>query len=286
VEKPLASLLLAFAGYSLQNIALAGQKIGLSLAARRRGRGLAIWLLATAGMPAAIALVLAAVSMGNATLVGVMAGTGLASLAVFSHFVMHERIRPRELAGVGVVLAAALLIGAFGGSQPAAAARPRLLYLFMAAVGRLYGAAWLALRGRPPVVGLFIAALAGAIGGFIPLLQKLSTAPEALARPLLRLAPAEGALGRLAEAAAVLSNPWALGWIGASVLSMLVMQFAYRYGRAVSLIPVFAANTIAVPVVGGLLAFGTRLHPLQWLGVVLIAAGVVLLTWKTSGRQA
>jgi drug/metabolite transporter (DMT)-like permease len=63
---------------------------------------------------------------------------------------------------------------------------------------------------------------------------------------------------------------------------MVVMQFAYRRGKAIQLIPAFAANTIAVPVVGGVLAFGERLHPLQWIGVILIFSGVLLLTLKTS----
>lgn len=280
MEKPLLSLLLAFTGYSLQNIALAVQKLALSMAPRRRA--VAVWALATAAMPAAIVLVLRAVSLGNAALVGVMAGTGLASLALFSHFVLREAIRRQELAGVGVVLLAALLIGAFGAGDSSSPPRPMFLYAFMAAVTAAYTAAWLALRPRSGAVGLVIAALAGAIGGFIPLLQKLSTTPEALARPLIRIAaPASGpALQRAAQAAAVLTNPWGLAWIAASLLSMLVIQFAYRYDRAVRLIPAFAANTIAVPVVGGVLAFGTRLHPLQWLGVAAIGAGVLLLTWK------
>jgi drug/metabolite transporter (DMT)-like permease len=63
---------------------------------------------------------------------------------------------------------------------------------------------------------------------------------------------------------------------------MVVMQFAYRRGKAIQLIPAFAANTIAIPVVGGLLAFSERLHPFQWIGIILIFAGVFLLTIKTS----
>jgi drug/metabolite transporter (DMT)-like permease len=282
MEKPLLSLLLAFAGYSLQNIALAGQKIGLFVAARHRRRGLALWLLATAGMPPAIMLVLAAVSMGNATLVGVMAGTGLASLAVFSHVVMREHIHKREMAGVAVILVAAVLIGVSERRETLTEPRPQALYLFMAAVSAVYAVAWVALARRRAAACLVVAGLAGAIGGFIPLLQKLSTTPQALASPLVRFGARQdsGFVHDLAEAADWLTNPWALGWIAASVLSMLVIQFAYRHDRAVRLIPAFAANTIAVPVVGGVLAFGTRLRPLQWLGVALVAAGVLLLTCK------
>jgi drug/metabolite transporter (DMT)-like permease len=85
----------------------------------------------------------------------------------------------------------------------------------------------------------------------------------------------------LHKAANLLSNPWALTWIVISLVSMVVMQFAYRRGKAIRLIPAFAANTIVIPVVGGVLAFGERLHPFQWIGVTLIFAGVLLLTLKT-----
>ncbi|MCK5008814.1 MAG: hypothetical protein KAR73_15575, partial [Spirochaetales bacterium] len=67
-----------------------------------------------------------------------------------------------------------------------------------------------------------------------------------------------------------------------SLLSMVVMQFAYRRGKAIQLIPAFAANTIAIPVVGGIVAFQERLHPVQWIGVALIITGVFLLSLKTS----
>ena len=62
---------------------------------------------------------------------------------------------------------------------------------------------------------------------------------------------------------------------------MVVMQFAYRKGKAIQLIPAFAANTIAIPVLGGVLTFSERLHPFQWIGVLLIVAGVFQLTLKT-----
>jgi drug/metabolite transporter (DMT)-like permease len=76
------------------------------------------------------------------------------------------------------------------------------------------------------------------------------------------------------------SNPWALSWIVISLVSMVVMQFAYRLGKAIRLIPAFAANTIVIPVLGGVLTFGERLHVFQWIGVILIFAGVLLLTLK------
>jgi uncharacterized membrane protein len=281
------SLLAAFAGYSIHSIALAGQKIGLATAACRRARGVIIWILATISMPVAIILILYAVSIGNASLVGAMSGSGLASLAVFSHLYMHEKITRRELIGVFAVLVAAILIGSFRLEMAAGDPSLTALYIFLPALCGTYLLFWLMLRNNSHIVGIVIAGLAGALGGFVPLFQKVSTSSFALARGLLHFHFSnETALTALLQKGIrLLSNPWALAWIAISLVSMVVMQFAYKWGKAIQLIPSFAANTIAIPVVGGVLAFGERLHPLQWIGVILIFTGVLLLTLKISSRS-
>jgi len=274
----------AFLGYSIHNIALAGQKIGFALAFKNRARGILIWILATLSMPVGIFAVLYAVSIGSPSLVGAMAGSGLASLAVFSHLVMRERIEKKELLGVFTVFAAAVLIGAFGGEAAAPEPPLKKLYIYFAALCGIYLVLWILLGKRQSIGGIIIAGFSGVLGGFVPLFQKISTSPFALSRPLVHLSFAENTFfSELAnKATGLLSNPWALTWIGISVVSMLVMQFAYRKDRAIRLIPAFAANTIAVPVVGALLAFGEHLHPLQWLGIAMIIIGVLLITVKSA----
>lgn len=276
------SLIAAFAGYSIHSIAQAGQKIGLATAAKSRARGLAIWIFSTLMMPTSVFLVLYAVSIGNASLVGAMSGSGLASLAVFSHLYMRERINRRGLFGVFTIIAAALLIGFFGVGEPVGKPNLLALYIYFPAVCGTYLLLWLVFQKRSRIVGILIAGLAGAIGGFVPLFQKVSASPLGLSRALLHFEfRNETALTSLLyRGINLLSNPWALTWIVISLLSMLVMQFAYRRGKAIQLIPAFAANTIAIPVVGGVLTFGERLHVFQWIGVILILAGVFLLTFN------
>ena len=162
----LLSLLAAFVGYSIHATAQAGQKIGLAVAVRRRARGLAVWILATLSMPVSVFLVLFAVSIGNASLVGAMSGSGLISLAVFSHLQMHEKISKRELLGVFIIAAAATLIGLF--RVEAKPAEPSLidLYIYLPAVSGLYLLLWLVFRNLSRIVGVVIAGLAGALGGF------------------------------------------------------------------------------------------------------------------------
>ena len=277
-------LLFAFAGYSIHAIAQAGQKIGLAIIDRHRAKGVIVWILSTLSMSIAVFLILYAVSIGNASLVGAMSGSGLATLAVFSHLYMHEGISKQELIGVFTVIVAAILIGFFRLDTIAKAPSLSALYIYLPVVCGSYLLLWLLFKRRTNIVGIVIAGFAGALGGFVPLFQKVSISPRGLSQPLLHFHfRSESPITTLLQKGAdLLSNPWALAWIVISLLSMVVMQFAYRRGKAIQLIPAFAANTIAIPVVGGIVAFQERLHPVQWIGVALIITGVFLLTLKTS----
>jgi len=241
-----------------------------------------IWILSTLSMPSSVFLILYAVSIGNASLVGAMSGSGLASLAVFSHLYMRERITRREVVGVFAIVAAAILIGSFRVETAVGELALTALYIYFPAVCATYLLLWLVFQKRSRVVGIVIAGLAGALGGFVPLFQKVSTSPLGLSRALLqfRFSNQTAFTSLLHKGANLLSNPWALTWIVISLVSMVVMQFAYRRGKAIQLIPAFAGNTIAIPVVGGVFVFGERLHPFQWIGVIMIFAGVLLLTLK------
>jgi drug/metabolite transporter (DMT)-like permease len=276
--KPLFSLLIAFAGYSLLNISQAGQKIGLELFRTRKLAGAVLWLAATLGTSGAAFVNLYALSLGSVSLVGAMAGSGLASLALFSWLVMKEPISSRELVGIGVIFAAAVLMAAFGGAPFMEAPRIKILYLLLGSLVLLYVFLWILLRNRSLAIATVIAAFSGTLGGFVALFQKVSTTEHGRSLSLARRVESSraGTIG-LEE---TLSNPFALAWIALSVLSMLVIQFAYRHGKAIRIIPAFSASYIVIPIVGGMLVFHETLHPLQWLGVGSIIAGVLLLTLR------
>jgi drug/metabolite transporter (DMT)-like permease len=284
----LLSVIVAFVGYSFHNIGQAGQKVGLAYARRNWLAGTAIWVLATAATTVAAFLLLYAVSLGSVALVGAMGGSGLASLALFSHWVMKEPIGGREIAGVVAILGAAAMIGAFHRAIRQVPFQPLVLFLFLAAVCLIYILLWVILSRRHGSVGIVIAGFSGALGGVVPLFQKVSTSEYGRARSLLELEfQSTGRFVQLLQRGAeILSNPYALIWMGLSVVSMIVMQFSYRRDTAIRLVPSFASNYIAVPVLGALICFGERLNPLQWTGIALIVAGVFLLTVKSRKPQS
>jgi drug/metabolite transporter (DMT)-like permease len=274
------SIILGFLGYSVLNVSQATQKIGLVLAQTKKARGRLLWLLATFGTLASSVLVFAAVAVGDASsLVGAMAGAGLASLAVFSHFVMKERIGRKEILGVVVIVLSAGLIGIFSQVNPPSPARLDVLFGFLAVCAAVSIGAWIVFRKNPSVCGIVIGVFSGALGGFVPLFQKVSTSELGQSLSLFP-APAGPERNAFASLIAMLSNPFTIAWIVLSLSSMLVLQFAYKKAPVIRIIPFFSAATIVIPVLGGVMGLGERLHPVQWAGVLLILGGLVLLTAK------
>lgn len=280
MSRTILSLLLAFLGYSMHNLGQAGQKVGLQLAQRNWLAGAALWVAASLATTASAFLLLYAVSIGSVALVGAIGGSGLASLALFSHWVLREPVNRQALAGIALIFVGSGLIGAFSRPMSAVHPEPLALFGFLGAVCLLYIVMWVALRRRRNAVGVVIAGFAGALGGMIPLFQKISTSEFGRSRSLLELefqTPGRF-LEMLEHGAEILSNPFALVWMGIAVTSTVIMQFSYGRGAAIRVIPSFAANFITVPVIGGMICYGERLQLLQWAGVAVIAGGVLLLS--------
>ena len=293
MKHALLAIIIAFLGYSVLNISLAGQKIGLEAAEKKRSRGIFIWITATAGTSIAAFIVLYAVSLGSVALVGAMAGTGLASLALFSRFIMKEKFGARELIGVLIVIVAAFLIGGFTSRYTLKNINVVMLVVLLISVVVLYVIIIVFLHGKREFSGIIIGGFSGALGGFIPMFQKVSTsdigknsfffkAPTVNGSKLniSTTGSLPGLLYRLSE---VFANPYAAVWILLSIISVVVVQFAYKKDQAIRVIPAFSINYILVPVIGGVLVFKEELHLLQWLGVTLILTGMLLITVKSTG---
>jgi drug/metabolite transporter (DMT)-like permease len=283
-------MIVAFGGYSLLNIAQACQKIGLGLMERRRLWGAVVWAAATLATTASSFVVLYAVSIGSVSLVGAMAGTGLASLSLFSAFVMREGVRGRELAGVAVVLGAAVLLGLFSTETGSETGSVMRLFVFLGGVA-LAGTLFIlarSMKGKP--TGAAVGCLAGALGGFIPLFQKISTSEMGRRSSLVNIAQGPQTLdqaaggGILRQAGEIFANPYSAAWIALSVLSMIVLQFAFKKERAIRVIPAFTSSQILLPVIGGILFFDERLTAVQIAGVALVLGGVIIVTMRRENR--
>jgi drug/metabolite transporter (DMT)-like permease len=280
------SILLGFLGYSLLNISQAVQKLGLLQMKENRKKGISLWLLATFGTSLASIVVFAGVALGNVALVGAMAGTGLAALAVFSHYVMKERIGVKEIAGIVIIVFGAALIGLFSNDTPPSLVRLDVLFIMFAIAVFLYSLGWVwgGVKGKGIRLGIIIGSFSGGLGGFVPLFQKVSTSELGKTWSLVQnTAGGDGGGNLLGTLLAGFLNPFSLIWIALSIISMVILQFAYKKADVIFIIPFFSCNCIIVPVVGGILCFGEVLHIVQWFGVAFILGGLILLTAR--GRR-
>lgn len=240
-------LLLGLLAFVASNLGMGLQKAGTT-----RG-SVPVWLLGTGLTVSGSLLLFPALALGRASVIAPLEGVGLAALALFAWRVLGER--PPVTALVAIAAGTAL-VGAFGGGdrQPDEVLRPERFGQVALAV--VAAAALLALVPRRGV-GLGLAA--GAMAGLAMLFQK--------------------ALGEvlLADPVAVLGDARALGFLAAAGAGFLGLQWSYRHGRAVEVVPSYAAGTILVPTAAAPFLFGEAPHLAAWAGVALILLGIVLL---------
>ena len=279
------SILIAFLAYSMLDLGKSFQKIGLAAIPSDRTRGTIIWLAASVATSTSSFLILYAVSLGSVLIVGSMAGTGLAAVTILSMLLLKEWVGRYELIGVACVMAAPFLLASVYLEPPATRLVVEHLFYFLGIVLVVFAVLVIIFRRRKKILGILLAGSAGTLGGFVILFQKISTSAVGRATVFFHRGDSASVSTMLSKVPLLLhlfhvfANPYALAWIGLSLLSTFVLQLSYRHGEAIRLIPSFNSAYILIPILGGLLIFREPLHPLQWAGVLLILCGVSVLTF-------
>ena len=224
-------------------------------------------------------MILGALNLGNVSLVGAMAGTGLPVMALFSHYVLGEPVDRRQLLGILLIIVGGVLLGLFASEASSGSTDfPRLITL-SAAVPAALLLLWYVQYRLPGNDAWLLGALAGSFAGISVLFQEAATNPAG--RALGNSLSASSFLDRLpaivTEFAPVLLNPISAVWIGATAFAFLSSQFAYARGDSVRVVPPFVASQILLPILGGLVAFGESLALPQWPAVAMILAGLPLV---------
>jgi drug/metabolite transporter (DMT)-like permease len=257
------AVLLAILGYSILNVTQAIQKMGLAMRKENKKKGSIVWLAATVGASLSVILVYIALSFGTVAVVGAMAGTGLVALALFSRFVMGERLRAQDVVAILAIVGAAAVVGYFaekGRGTPNTA----LLYGILGAGAVIGALAWV-LVPKGSATAITVGAFAGFTGSYSQLFQNAAVSDVTLSD------------GVWPFIVATVTEPLTGIWVGLSLASVVIMQFAYKHGDAIQIIPIFTSVFIITPVVGGLVVFGETLAPLQWVGVAVILIGAFVL---------
>jgi drug/metabolite transporter (DMT)-like permease len=263
MEHILAAVLLGFAGNSLISLGQVIQKsqvqgFDIHEGASRKAKHIGLWIAGIAGSNIGLAILYWAITLGSASIAGAMNGTGLASLILFSRLILGERIDRWEAAGIVLIM---LGVAIFPLAPMPLISPPviQITHLWIGAgittavMGGLL-AATLILK-KPS--GIALGFLAGTFTGFSTLFQRAGAAEFA------------GGGGQGVFYTAV--------WLGFFLLSFLSLQFAYRGNPILKILPYFTGFKSLIPLIGGLLFFSEQLSALQWCGVGLILAGIVVI---------
>ncbi|MFW6338966.1 MAG: EamA family transporter [Alkalispirochaetaceae bacterium] len=270
----LFAVLLAFLAYAILNVSQATQKDGIDRIRKKRGYGWTVWWIGTVGTAVPFFMILGALNMGNVSLVGAMAGTGLPVMTLFSHFVLGEEVDRRQILGIGLILAGGAVVGLFAPEASSGTASFRALIILSVATPLALLLVWYIKYRLPGRDAWILGALAGSFAGISVLFQEAATTEKgrALGRELSGLHPI------ITEYAPILLNPISAVWIGATLLAFGSSQAAYARGDSVRVVPPFVAAQIVVPILGGLVAFSETLAIPQWFAVAAVLAGLPLVT--------
>ncbi|MEQ8788789.1 MAG: hypothetical protein RIC55_20930 [Pirellulaceae bacterium] len=82
-----------------------------------------------------------------------------------------------------------------------------------------------------------------------------------------------------ASLSAVLLNPWALSGMACYLTVMFLFTTSFRLGGSVRVLYPLYASTFIWAAVLSLVLFGQPIRPIHGLGMVLLLAGIVCMSW-------
>ena len=244
---------------------------------------LVVWCCGTGGIVASALLLFTALAYGPVTLIAALSGTGLIALALFSAFVLKEKVTREEVIGIGLIVAGTALAGYFEkwerianygltnySSRPVAVSALVGFSLALAAIsaaGTLYS-----IRNNYKFFGPIFGSISGFCGG-ISLFYQKGTMMYC------------GCTEIFADISAVLRNPYFYLFVVTGLGDFAVTQYALTRAKAVTVVPCYQSFYIVIPIIGGLLAYYESVNLIQMTGLALLLWGVMLLSMQLA-REA
>lgn len=216
------------------------------------------WLGGLAATGVGWVLFVQATALGDISLVQPLMSAGDLVLVLLAVAFLGERLGRAEWAGVATIVGGAVLLAAGAGTPRAAtlAAGPLMQLLLVAAIA---GAVLLAWARRGPDVESPLAGVVGLAFGCGAVLTKALTA------------------GHAELGAGLLTDPILYGVVAANAVGLVLLQIAFRRGRAAVVVPLQLAVASLLTVAGGVWVFGEQVSALRVAGVLLVIAGTAML---------
>ena len=257
-------------GKGIQKMKVEVLKKGLKAFNKENKRDLRIWIVGFLMTTAASGFFSYALKLTDkAGIVSAMGGLGIVGLVIFAVLVLKERFGPREQIGTAAVILGTVLISYFNRPIPFDPNYP-LARLFTVA-GIILGAlillclfAWKTNK----MFSLIFGAAAGTCIGISMILGDLAL-----------IWAGNDFIGQL-------KNPFPYIAIFIGTCALILTQFAFFRGRAMVIVPTINSFLIASPPLIEYIVLGTKLAPMQIVGLGVIVLGVVVLTTTSEGIRA
>ena len=237
---------------------------------------LGIWFFGLFQVGIAMILLSVAVSMSNISTISPLSGFGLVVLAVFSYYILGEQLTKKEIIAVGIVLTGTCWLGIHLQKPANQPVDESLLWIVLGVTllppvfGCLYS-----YKNNWKWAGPIFSSCGAIIASFALIFPKLFSNEISL----LESNVSNGLI-------AITKNPYVYLYILFNLAAMVPLQIAYRYGKAFVVIPIYSAMYMILPILFGVILFEEHLFSQQWLGILIVIAGVITLTMKSRSEPS
>ncbi len=288
-EKYLLFIFLCALNPTLENLGLGFQKWAIDQSPKKAAAGWKwlwrfVWIFGLLLTIVVGVIAFKVLSLGNASTMGAFAGFGLVILTLFSFLVLREKILPRELIGIAIIMVGTSILGYFShGSQKEhmTVDMHKMIIFYACYVSFIVILLALMPKYLKSIAGVILGMIGGSMNSSGLLIQKIIT-PE-----IMGIFKTSGALGaKLGHAALFLvTTPLALLMLGLAVGGIVVLQIAYKHGKAVQIVPARAAIYIAMPTIGGMAFLGEPMPVICIVSIVLVIVGVIIATTANPSKH-
>ena len=225
-------------------------------------RDFLIWLSGVGLTASSAALFSVALKMTDkSSIVSSLAGVGLVALIIFSHSVLREKIGFLEISGGFLIITGTILVGLFdvnlSGRQVYSSSG---LFLSLAIIFSFFAVLIPYSLKTKRLHGFVFGALVGTLIGLGIILADIA------------LVKVEDSLLRQ------FTTPYPYLALFFAVSALAVTQFAFLRGRAIEVVPCINSFLILTPIFLEYFTFHTLLLPAQYIGILVIVVGVVILS--------
>jgi uncharacterized membrane protein len=235
-----------------------------------------VWILGTAGVVSSAFFLFAACAHGPLTIVSALSGTGLVALVLFCAFVLKEPISKTEIYAITAILVGTVLVGFFepwagianrGLSNPQGLhfSTPNTVTLSLVVTAISLSAAVYSWKSGYRYFGVIFGSISGFCGGISVFYQKGAMLVC-------------GCNDIFADIPAALKNPFFYLFAASGILDFVITQYALIRAKAITVVPCYQSFYIAIPILGGIVAYYDSINVIQVLGIALLLSGVIRLS--------